>query len=145
MYALEWFSNAESARIRSAARFYGFLDVRKKFQLFRKIFFSIDSFFWKYFWGFSRKNIFRFFANQNFQKSNFPFRTLLKCFIKNIFWWKKIVRKNIFQEKSQKIFSKKWIDRKNIFRKSWNFFRIKESVKSCCGSNARTLSVRKSL
>ena len=39
--ASEWFSEPESARIRSAVKFCVDLDVRKKFQLIR-IFFSVD-------------------------------------------------------------------------------------------------------
>ena len=38
-YTLEWFSEAESARIRSASKFCVDLYVRKNFQLFLKIFF----------------------------------------------------------------------------------------------------------
>ena len=36
---LEWFTEPKSARIRSAVKFCVDLDVRKNFQLFRKIFF----------------------------------------------------------------------------------------------------------
>ena len=56
-YALEWFSEAGSAPIRSAVKFYFDIDVRKCFQLFQNIFFQsiqkLKCYFWKYFWKFS--------------------------------------------------------------------------------------------
>ena len=57
-YALEWFSEAESACIRSAVKFCFDIDVRNFFSTLLKIFFSIDPKFLWIFWGF-----FHFFRN----------------------------------------------------------------------------------
>ena len=64
-YALEWFSDSQTAPIRSAIKFCFDLVVRKKFQLFIKIFFrSIQR--WKLF--FEEKNLNK---NQNLKFENF--------------------------------------------------------------------------
>ena len=67
-YALEWFSETESARIRSAVKFCFDLYVWKKIQLFQKIFFvnSKISKFRKIFFAFSKIKKFKilcFFFN----------------------------------------------------------------------------------
>ena len=65
-YALEWFSEAGSAPIRSAVKFYFDLDVRIFFQLLQKIFFR----------SIKKKVESKSPKNENFQRKNSRFRNL---------------------------------------------------------------------
>ena len=124
-YTLEWFSEAGSASIRSAVKFYVILDVRIFFQLLQKNIFSIDQ---KKFRKFSKKWKFSKFS-KNRKSSNKKSRDFLwKCStfskISKLFFWS-----------IEKIFLKK-------LKKNPD---INIEVKFHCGSNGSTPSLWKSL
>ena len=124
------------------------LMFEKNFNSSEKYFFRSIHFFWKYFWGFSRKKYLPdeiIFFHQKIFLMNIFSKVLNEKFDFWNFWFSKIW-KNVFFEKTPKNIFKKMNRSKKYFSEELKFFsNIKESVKSCCGSNARTLSVRKSL
>ena len=125
--ALEWFSEAESALIRSTSKFCFDLDIRIFFQLFQKIFFrSIQR------WG---PHFFGEISNPQVISLRFPLCSnmlLHKGNLKEITWG--------FEISPKKWGPHLWIDRKNIFWKSWKKIRISRSKQNLLVDRMRALS-----
>ena len=127
LVTLNCFSEAESASIRSASKFCFDLDGRKNFQLFQKIFFrSIQS------WG---HDFFGEISNPQGISLRFPLcnnMLLHNGNLKEIPWG--------FEISPKKSCPQLWIDRKNIFWKSWKFFRPSRSKQNLLADRMEALS-----
>ena len=127
LVTLNCFSEAESASIRSASKFCFDLDGRKNFQLFQKIFFRSIQSWWHDFFG--------EIANPQVISLRFPMCNNMLLHIgnlKEITWGLAISPKKSCHQL--------WIDRKNIFWKSWKFFRPSRSKQNLLADRMEALS-----